>query len=95
MQVLQGEGIRTVIADPIDNRYKLAAAFYNLSQLMRKLFGFGTPKQLAALGRLLFLQVTWFWCYLSPWGVEIRFKGISLCKALRHKRAPRHELVLT
>ena len=26
----------------------LAAAFYNLSQLMRKLFGFGTPKQLAA-----------------------------------------------
>src|SRR5438552_7034413 len=121
MQVLQGEGIRTVIADPIDNRrldklepaqkravlaarrsvksksgkdllrrrgmhiersfahildcggmrratlrgwenlnkrYKLAAAFYNLSQLMRKLFGFGTPKQLAALGRLLFLQLT-------------------------------------
>jgi len=105
MQVLQGEGIRTVIADPIDNRRldKLepaqkkvvqaarrsvksksgkrfyvvaactskelrahfglrrnetrnlrgwekpkqstswAAAFYNLSQLMRKLFGFGTP----------------------------------------------------
>ena len=123
MQVLQGEGIRTVIADPIDNRrldkleaeqnkavqaarrsvksksgkellrrrgmhiersfahildcggmrratlrgwenlnkrYKLAAAFYNLSQLMRKLFGFGTPKQLAALGRLIFAQLTWF-----------------------------------
>jgi len=122
MQVLQGEGIRTVIADPIDNRrldklepaqkkavqaarrsvksksgkellrrrgmhiersfahildcggmrsatlrgwenlnkrYKLAAAFYNLSQLMRKLFGFGTPKQLAALGRLIFVQLTW------------------------------------
>ncbi|HEY0433752.1 MAG TPA: transposase [Chitinophagaceae bacterium] len=119
MQVLQAEGIRTVIADPIDNRrldklqpeqkkavqaarrsvksksgkallrrrgmhiersfahildcggmrratlrgweslnkrYKLAAAFYNLSQLMRKLFGFGTPKQLAALGRLLLHQ---------------------------------------
>jgi transposase len=111
LQALQGEGIRTVIADPIDNRrldklppeqrqavraarrsvksksgkdllrrrgmhiersfahildcggmrrttlrgwqnlnkrYKLAAAFYNLSQLMRQLFGFGTPKQLAA-----------------------------------------------
>src|SRR5206468_1350326 len=122
MQVLQGEGIRTVIADPIDNRrldklepaqkkavqaarrsvksqsgkallrrrgmhiersfahildcggmrrttlrgwenlnkrFKLAAAFYNLSQLMRKLFGIGTPKQLAACGRLLFLQLTY------------------------------------
>lgn len=127
MQVLQGEGIRTVIADPIDNRrldklepaqkkaiqaarrsvksksgkellrrrglhiersfahildcggmrpttlrgwenlnkrYKLAAAFYNLSQLMRKLFGFGTPKQLAALGRLIFVQLTWF--FIAP-----------------------------
>lgn len=111
LQVLQHEGIRTVISDPIDNRrmdkletpqqravraarrsvksksgkdllrrrgmhiersfahildaggmrrttlrgwenlnkrFKLAAAFYNLSQLMRLLFGFGTPRQLAA-----------------------------------------------
>jgi len=117
LQILQGEGIRTVISDPISNRrlykleleeqravraarrsvksksgkallrrrgmqiersfahildcggmrratlrgwenlnkrYKLAAAFYNLSQLMRKLVGVGTPKQLAAHGRLLF-----------------------------------------
>jgi transposase len=123
LQALQTEGIRTVIADPIDNRrldklepqqkravlaaqrsvknksgkallrrrgmhiersfahildcgglrratlrgwknlskrYKLAAAFYNLSQLMRKLFGVGTPKQWAALGRLIFVQLTWF-----------------------------------
>lgn len=123
LQVLQGEGIRTVIADPVDNRrleklepaqkqavrsarrsvksksgkgllrrrgmhlersfahildcggmrrttlrgwenlnkrYKLAAAFYNLSQLMRKLMGVGTPKQLAALGRLLFLRLSEF-----------------------------------
>jgi transposase len=35
----------------LNKRFKLAAAFYNLSQLMRKLFGFGTPKQLAALRR--------------------------------------------
>jgi transposase len=146
MQVLQGEGIRTVIADPIDNRrldklepaqkkavqaarrsvksksgkallrrrgmhiersfahildcggmrratlrgwenlnkrYKLAAAFYNLSQLMRKLFGFGTPKQLAALGRLLFLQLTWFWVLPEPRAHEIRSTGILICKALR------------
>jgi hypothetical protein len=33
----------------LNKRFKLAAAFYNLSQLMRKLFGFGTPKQLAAV----------------------------------------------
>jgi len=40
----------------LNKRFKLAAAIYNLSQLMRKLFGIGTPKQLAARGRLVFLQ---------------------------------------
>jgi transposase len=34
----------------LDKRYKIAAATYNLSQLMRRLFGQGTPKQAAALG---------------------------------------------
>lgn len=34
--------------DNLNKRFKLAAAFYNLSQLMRKLCGFGTPKQMAA-----------------------------------------------
>jgi transposase len=122
LEVLQQEGVRTVICDPIDNRrvdklereqqravraarrsvksksgrdllrrrgmhiersfahvldcggmrrttlrgwenlnkkFKLAAAFYNLSQLMRQLFGFGTPKQLAAaIGRGLFAQIS-------------------------------------
>ncbi len=42
----------------LNKRFKLAAAFYNLSQLMRKLFGIGTPKQLAAGGWLLLLQFT-------------------------------------
>ncbi len=32
----------------LNKRFKLAAAFYNLSQLMRQIFGFGTPKQFAA-----------------------------------------------
>ena len=32
----------------LDKRYKIAAASYNLSQLMRHLFGIGTPKQAAA-----------------------------------------------
>jgi transposase len=38
----------------LNKRFKLAAAIYNLSQLMRKLFGVGTPKQQEALGRALF-----------------------------------------
>jgi transposase len=42
----------------LNKRYKLAAAFYNLSQLLRKLVGFGTPKQLAAHGRLVFRCLT-------------------------------------
>ena len=48
----------------LNKRFKLAAAFYNLSQLMRKLFGIGTPKQLAACGRLLLLQVASLWAVL-------------------------------
>jgi transposase len=35
----------------LQKRFTLAAAFYNLSQLMRKLCGVGTPKQWAAMGR--------------------------------------------
>jgi transposase len=34
----------------LNKRFKLAAAFYNLSQLMRHLFGIGTPKQCEAMG---------------------------------------------
>ena len=53
----------------LNKRFKLAAAFYNLSQLMRKLFGIGTPKQLAASGRLLFLQFT---CLLAVIAGRVR-----------------------
>jgi transposase len=49
----------------LNKRFKLAAAFYNLSQLMRKLFGFGTPKQLAAAmergGRAFFCCLAFIW----------------------------------
>lgn len=38
----------------LNKRFKLAAAVYNLSQLMRKLFGIGTPKQQEAFGLALF-----------------------------------------
>jgi transposase len=39
----------------LNKRFKVSAAIYNLSQLMRKLFGVGTPKQLAAMGKAHFL----------------------------------------
>ena len=39
----------------LNKRFKVSAAIYNLSQLMRKLFGVGTPKQLAAMGKALLL----------------------------------------
>jgi transposase len=35
----------------LEKRYKIAAMTYNLSQLMRRLFGIGTPKQAAAGAR--------------------------------------------
>ena len=155
MQVLQAEGIRTVIADPVDNRrlekldpaqkkavlaarrsvksksgkallrrrgmhiersfahildcggmrratlrgwenlnkrFKLAAAFYNLSQLMRKLFGFGTPKQLAALGRLLVLQLTWFLVLPEAMAQRISSTGVLCCKAICRPGLHRPEL---
>ena len=146
LQTLQGEAIRTVIVDPIDNRrleklepdqkqavltarrsvtsksgkdllrrrgmhiersfahildcggmrratlrgwenlnkrYKLAAAFYNLSQLMRKLFGFGTPKQLAALARRFYLQWTCFLELLAVRACQITSAGILLWQSRR------------
>jgi transposase len=39
----------------LNKRFKVSAAIYNLSQLMRKLFGMGTPKQLAAMRKAFFL----------------------------------------
>src|SRR6266403_3990199 len=60
----------------LNKRYKLATAFYNLSQLMRKLFGFGTPKQLAAFGRLLFVQLMWFLALPSLTMKRIRHPNI-------------------
>ncbi len=38
----------------LNKRFKLAAAFYNLSQLMRKLFGMGTPRQCEAMAQSAF-----------------------------------------
>jgi hypothetical protein len=79
----------------LNKRYKLAAAFYNLSQLMRKLFGFGTPKQLAALGCRLFVQLTWFLVLPGPMAREIKSNGKSIGKALRENRPPCYQLAPT
>lgn len=38
----------------LNKRFKLAVAFYNLSQLMRKLFGIGTPRQCEAMAQSAF-----------------------------------------
>ena len=51
----------------LNKRFIISAAIYNLSQLMRKLFGVGTPKQLAAMGKTLFLvwrAIVVVGCYL-------------------------------
>ena len=56
--ILDAGGARRTTLRGLENlnkRLKVSAAIYNLSQLMRKLFGVGTPKQLAAMGRALFL----------------------------------------
>jgi len=62
----------------LNKRYKLAAAFYNLSQLMRKVFGFGTPKQLAAFGRWLFIQLIRFLVVLSSMAKRSRWVPIPI-----------------
>ena len=56
--ILDAGGARRTTLRGLENlnkRFKVSAAIYNLSQLMRKLFGVGTPKQLAAMGKSLFL----------------------------------------
>ena len=67
----------------LNKRYKLAAAFYNLSQLMRKLFGFGTPKQLAALRRQLFVRLTSLLTLLRAMAHQVRSAAISIWQLQR------------
>ena len=73
----------------LNKRYKLAAAFYNLSQLMRKLFAFGTPKQLAACGRILFVQLT---CFLALPSLMAQQIGYYANIWIRQVGTGRHEL---
>jgi transposase len=72
--ILDAGGIRRTTLrgwENLNKRYKLAAAFYNLSQLMRKLFGFGTPKQLEAAakgaGRLFYDLYAFILMMVNEW----------------------------
>ena len=59
--ILDAGGVRRTTLRGLENlnkRFKLAAAFYNLSQLMRQLLGVGTPKQWAA-GPKAYFQFLW------------------------------------
>lgn len=66
----------------LNKRFKLAAAFYNLSQLMRLLFGFGTPKQLMAAmersRRALFSRLA---AVLMPVTAMVRWL-LSVCRCI-------------
>ena len=54
----------------LNKRHQIAAACYNLSQLLRRLYGVGTPKQWRAFLRLWMIAhvnlVTNLWRSLSP-----------------------------
>jgi transposase len=78
--VLDAAGMRRATLRGLENlnkRHQIAAACYNLSQLMRRLYGVGTPKQWRAFLRFL---VEWQWDLVSnPWRTLMnRFKDVKL-----------------
>ena len=56
----------------LNKRFKLAAACYNLSQLMRKLFGIGTPRQCEAMGQSA------FGAFLKVWALRLLTMVVKL-----------------
>ena len=69
----------------LNKRFKLAAAFYNLSQLMRKLFGMGTPRQCEAMGQCAygaFLKASVLWLLamvVRLLGLESKPESKTIC----------------
>ena len=58
--VLDSGGLREATLrgrENLSKRHKIGAAFYNLSQLLRALFGIGTPKQWMAAARGVLLRI--------------------------------------
>ena len=76
----------------LNKRFKLAAAFYNLSQLMRKIFGFGTPKQCAAQAGALFSILSVWLSIISAvvtrQTTQRRFWRVTGLGAMRGNAAP-------
>ena len=66
--MLDAGGMRRATLRGLENlnkRHQIAAACYNLSQLLRRLYGIGTPKQWAASLSLLWARLLYL--LLSPW----------------------------
>ncbi len=87
--ILDAGGARRTTLRGLENlnkRFKVSAAIYNLSQLMRKLFGVGTPKQLAAMAKTLFLVLRGIlavgWGLLLEGGKTRPEKGESIYQRL-------------
>lgn len=74
--LLDGGGLRRASLRGRENltkRYKLGAAFYNLSQLLRKLYGIGTAKQWVAASGSACTTVLAFFSRLAAWLATLVF----------------------
>ena len=69
----------------LNKRHQIAAACYNLSQLLRKLYGIGTPKQWRAFLRL-FLQYH-LRPFFTAW-LNLMFQMKNSCAGLRYHHLP-------
>ena len=82
--ILDAGGVRRTTLRGLENlnkRFKLAAAFYNLSQLMRQLLGVGTPKQWAAGPKAYFQFLRSIW--VTAWSQMTGRKNAMLAKGAR------------
>ena len=71
--VLDAGGMRRATLRGLENlnkRHQIAAACYNLSQLLRRLYGVGTPKQWAACFSRLILALSILLCTLRSIGFQ-------------------------
>lgn len=83
--ILDCGGLRRTTLRGLENlnkRFKLAGAIYNLSQLMRKLCGFGTPKQLEAWRKAFFAEVLLVLSLVYSMGATIIREAILRFNAL-------------
>jgi hypothetical protein len=95
--VLDAGGMRRATLRGLENlnkRHQIAAACYNLSQLLRRIYGVGTPKQwLARLGRfaliacmLVIARVRRFFIGLTTAALHVFFTSTFLCPMRQENR---------